>query len=222
MKFNPLLDEFPTNYNGYELNTDFRVGILLTMLFDNEDKSDEDKKLSALLLLYGSEDNIPPELDVAWKGLEWFMSCGYNNCTNSVDSHKETSEEDKGIVDKDGNKLLFDVGSDWVSDDVLDFEFDASRIYSAFLRTYNIDLSTAKMHFFKFIFLLSDLDSDTNHCKVMEIRQTSLRGKKGKELATWLENKRRYAVPVKMSKSASAKMQEVGLDESDLEMYSQF
>lgn len=53
MKFNPLLDKFPTEYNGIKLNTDFRVGILLSLLFNSGKFTDEEKKLQALSLLYG-------------------------------------------------------------------------------------------------------------------------------------------------------------------------
>ena len=48
MKFNPLLDSFPTEYMGYPMNTDFRVGILLTKLFNSGKFTDEEKKIQAL------------------------------------------------------------------------------------------------------------------------------------------------------------------------------
>ena len=55
MKFNPLLDKFPTEYKGIKLNTDFRVGILLSLLFNSGKFTDEEKKLQALSLLYGDD-----------------------------------------------------------------------------------------------------------------------------------------------------------------------
>ena len=52
MKFNPLLDSFPTEYMGYKMNTDFRVGILLTKLFNSGKFTDEEKKIQALKIAY--------------------------------------------------------------------------------------------------------------------------------------------------------------------------
>lgn len=219
MKFNPLLDSFPTEYMGYPMNTDFRVGILLTKLFNSGKFTDEEKKIQALKIAY---NDLPDDILLAWQGIEWFMSIGNNKCSNKEESTKELSEDDKeDMVDSDGNKLIFD--TDYKeSSDVLDFDFDASRIYSGFLRTYGVDLTEVNMHFFKFMFMLADLDSDCSHSKVVEIRTTPLRDKKGKERASYIKLKKIYEIPTEIDEQSKAKLAEIGLDESDLEQFMQF
>lgn len=230
-KCNPLLyaGGFPREYEGYSIVTDFRVGILLTMLFDDEEVSDEDKKTQALLLLFGSEENIPSDINLAWSAVVWFLSLGYNKSVNSVSSpileDDDKGKEEFGIKDENGNiiKLDDEMSSDGVSNEVFDFEFDSSRIYSGFLRTYGIDLTEVEyMHFFKFMFLLADMDSDTSYSKVVDIRQTSLADKKGKELSTWLRMKKVYEIPCKYSKESMEKLQDAGLDVDDLQQFMQF
>lgn len=220
MKFNPLLDSFPTEYMGYPMNTDFRVGILLTKLFSSGKFTDEEKKIQALKIAY---NDIPDDILLAWKGIEWFLSVGNNKCSNTVEEtkDKDTDDDEDTMVDSKGNKLIFD--TDYKeSSDVLDFDFDASRIYSGFLRTYGVDLTEVNMHFFKFMFMLADLESDCSHSKVVEIRTTPLKDKKGKERASYIKLKKMYEIPTEIDEESKAKLAEVGLDESDLEMYMQF
>lgn len=220
MKFNPLLDSFPTEYMGYQMNTDFRVGILLTKLFNSGKFTDEEKKIHALKIAY---NDVPDDILIAWQGIEWFMSLGNNKCSNEVDdtSDKVSDDNENDVVDSNGDKLIFD--TDYKeSNDVLDFDFDASRIYSGFLRTYGVDLTEVNMHFFKFMFMLADLESDCSHSKVMEIRTTPLKDKKGKERASYIKLKKMYEIPTEIDEQSKAKMSEIGLDESDLEQFMQF
>lgn len=224
MKFNPLLDKFPTEYNGIKLNTDFRVGILLSLLFNSGKFSDEDKKLQALSLLYGDNFNSSGvDILELWNGVVWFMSVGYNKCTNAVESSSEDKSDDgeDELKDKDGNNLIFDTDIK-KDDDIIDFEFDASRIYTAFLRTYGVDLTEVNMHFFKFMYMLSDLDSDCSHSKVIDIRQTNLKDMDKKQREAYIKLKKVYAIPTELDEESKAKLSEVGLDESDLEQFMQF
>ena len=224
MKFNPLLDKFPTEYNGIKLNTDFRVGILLSLLFNSGKFNDEEKKLQALALLYGDDfESSGVDILELWNGVIWFMSVGYNKCTNSIDSSNEDKEDDEedSLKDKDGNNLIFDTDIK-KDDDIIDFEFDASRIYTAFLRTYGVDLTEVNMHFFKFMYMLSDLDSDCSHSKVIDIRQTNLKDMDKKQRAAYIKLKKVYAIPTELDEESKAKLSEVGLDESDLEQFMQF
>lgn len=226
MKFNPLLDEFPTEYKGIKLNTDFRVGILLSLLFNSGKFTDEEKKLQALSLLYG-DDFVESGVDVIdlWKGVEWFISVGYNKCINTVDNKADEKsndeDDDESLKDKDGNDLIF--STEYKEDEgIIDFEFDASRIYTAFLRTYGVDLTEVKMHFFKFMFMLSDLDSDCSESKVIDIRQTNLKDMDKKQRAAYIKLKKVYAIPTELDEDSKSKLSEIGLDESDLEQFMQF
>ena len=220
MKFNPLLDSFPTEYMGYKMNTDFRVGILLTKLFNSGKFTDEEKKIQALKIAY---NDVPDDILTAWQGIEWFMSLGDNKCSNEIDntSDKVSDDNENDVVDSNGDKLIFD--TDYKeSNDVLDFDFDASRIYSGFLRTYGVDLTEVNMHFFKFMFMLADLDSDCSHSKVVDIRQTNIKDMDKKQRAAYIRLKKVYAIPTEYDEEAKNKLADLGLDESDLEQFMQF
>lgn len=221
MKFNPLLDSFPVEYKGIQVNTDFRVGILLSLLFNSGKIPDDEKKIQALALLYGDNFmNLGIDPLVLWEGVTWFMNVGYTKCSNKVDQ-TDNSEVVDSLIDSEGEKLIFDTEYK-PDDDILDFDFDASRIYTAFLRTYGVDLTTANMHFFKFMFMLADLDSDCSHSKVVDIRQTNLRDMDKKQRAAYIKLKKIYAIPTELDEEAKAKLAEVGLDDSDLEQFMQY
>lgn len=71
---------------------------------------------------------IPSDLAVAADGLSWFMNGG---------AKPETSDNDEPRS--------------------FDFEIDSPRIWSGFRRVYALDLSRAKLHWFEFLAMLSDL-----------------------------------------------------------------
>ena len=221
IKFNPLLNKFPEEYNGISMNTDFRVGILLSLLFNSGSVPDYDKKTEALSILYGENWNqLGVDIVDLWNGVIWFINIGYNKCTNRIESSISDKDEED-IVDSDGKKLIFD--TEYKEDDaILDFDFDASRIYTAFLRTYGVDLTDTNMHFFKFMFMLSDLDSDCSHSKVVDIRQTNIKDMDKKQKAAYIRLKKVYSIPTEIDEEAKAKLANVGLDESDLEQFMQF
>jgi hypothetical protein len=51
------------------------------------------------------------------------------------------------------------------------FTKDASYIFSAFRQTHNIDLETAKLHWWKFMSLFMDLGQDTTFCSLVALRK---------------------------------------------------
>lgn len=227
MRFNPLLDSFPSEYNGLKMNTDFRVGILLSIMFNSGKLTEDEKKYQALALLYGDDfQSLGVDPLKLWEGVLWFMAIGYNKCTNKVEQTPENKDEDEDdtedyLVDKDGKKLIFDKEVP-DNDSIIDFEFDASRIYTGFLRTYGIDLSETSMHFFKFMYMLSDLDGDCSHSKVVDIRQTSLKDMDKKQRRAYIKLKKVYAIPVELDEESKAKLNEIGIDDDDLAMYMQY
>lgn len=143
--FNVLIDELPTEYEGYLINWRYYNGILIDQclkdreqLFDDDDYGRYEKISTALTILFGN--GIPP-LETAIKGLSWFMSCG--------------NEDQSGCGDK---KEYFC------------FDIDSQRIYSAFRVKYNINLATEKrLHWFEFIYLFNDL-SKTAFREIVNIR----------------------------------------------------
>ena len=140
---NILLDKLPTEYQGYKLSTDFRVGIALCNLLDDYNKSDDDKLDDAIDLLWGSgvptiltDDGILVDYELVYKTINWFISGG--------NPKEEGSKKD--------NK-----NSEIVKDIPYDFDTDADFIVAAFIQQYNIDLTETNMYWFKFLALFKSL-----------------------------------------------------------------
>lgn len=89
--------------------------------------------------------NGAPPTETAVKGLDWFLN-GW-----CKDDHEKKKE-----------------------DPVTDFEKDAGRIYTAIKERYGIDLKICKMHWFEFMNLLSDVNSESAFARVAQIRGKKL------------------------------------------------
>ena len=73
-----------------------------------------------------------------------------------------------------------------------DFEYDAERIYAAFLQQYNIDLSVCDMHWWMFKALFDGLSEETQLVKVMQYRAMDLTKIKDKEQKEFYRKKKEY------------------------------
>lgn len=165
--FNVLLDKgFPTDYKGYELNTDFRVGIQLTLLLEDETFPEDVRLLTALKLLY--KDGTPP-LEEAIRGMLWFLSCGKSE--QRTENEKEENTTDKAI----------------------DFSVDSLDIWGAFW-SKGIDLTKVNMHWFKFITALGYIDKDCPLAQKMSYRTTDLSKLKGDTKKFYAELKEKYRI----------------------------
>ena len=71
--FNMLLDRLPSDYKGYLIRTDYRIGIQISLALDDPELNENDRVMVALSLLFGA--GMPP-IDVALEGLQWFIQCG--------------------------------------------------------------------------------------------------------------------------------------------------
>ena len=176
--YNMLTEKLPTKYKGYHINTDFKCGIKISLALDDWQLGDEERVLTALSLLYG--EGIPDDMNIALDGLRWFLTCG--------------KEADKAsysdIDDVDNAKESVNVNGDDIS---FDFEVDASNIYAAFLKNYNIDLTKTDMHWFQFIALFSNL-KDTSLNDMMYYRTIDLSQYKGEQKAEMKALKERYKI----------------------------
>ena len=176
--YNMLTEKLPTKYKGYHINTDFKCGIKISLALDDWQLGDEERVLTALSLLYG--EGIPDDMNVALDGLRWFLTCG--------------KEADKAsysdIDDVDNAKESVNVKGDDIS---FDFEVDASNIYAAFLKNYNIDLTKIDMHWFQFIALFSNL-KNTSLNDMMYYRTLDLSQYKGEQKAEMKALKERYKI----------------------------
>lgn len=176
--YNMLTEKLPTKYKGYHINTDFKCGIKISLALDDWQLGDDERVLTALSLLYG--EGIPDDMNVALDGLRWFLTCG--------------KEADKAsysdIDDVDNAKESVNVKGDDIS---FDFEVDASNIYAAFLKNYNIDLTKTDMHWFQFIALFSNL-KNTSLNDMMYYRTIDLSQYKGEQKAEMKALKERYKI----------------------------
>jgi hypothetical protein len=98
----------------------------------------------------------------------------------------ETEPVDKMIAISQGLKFLNggvvgEEDADEPSVRVYSFSKDANLIYAAFQQTHNIDLTTAEMHWWKFLALFMDLGSDTLFCNLVGLRKRLKTGKASKE-----------------------------------------
>lgn len=152
MVWNCLLDGFPEDYKGYKINTDFRVGILINLLFEDEKIDENAKLLQAFNLLYKEE---VPEPDVAYDGLMWFLSCG---------SSELVYDDETGLDSKSKERLI-------------DYNYDSLDIWGAFW-SKGVDLTKTHMHWFKFITALHNL-GDCPISQKMEYRSMDLQDMKG-------------------------------------------
>ena len=176
--YNMLTEKLPTKYKGSHINTDFKCGIKISLALDDWQLGDEERVLTALSLLYG--EGIPDDMNIALDGLRWFLTCG--------------KEADKAsysdIDDVDNAKESVNVKGDDIS---FDFEVDASNIYAAFLKNYNIDLTKTDMHWFQFIALFSNL-KNTSLNDMMYYRTIDLSQYKGEQKAEMKALKERYKI----------------------------
>lgn len=169
---NVLLDGFPEDYMGYKINTDFRVGILLTKLSEDKRFDDDLKLIKSLDLLY--KEKVPDDLSIAVSGLLWFLSCG-------------KSEE-------------YYLERDDVSDNTkcIDFDFDSLDIWGAFWQR-GIDLSVVNMHWFKFMSAISNL-GDCPLTNKISYRAMDLKGLKGDTKKYYADLKNKYRIKTKLTK----------------------
>ena len=199
---NILIDPLPTEYKGYKINTDFRVGIRLCNILDDSRKSEEDVMDDAIDLLWGSgvpttvtDEGIVIDYDLITETILWFRLGG--------DPEGEIAKA-KRQPKKPASELSEDIA--------YDFDEDAGYIYAAFLQQYGIDLTTTEMHWFKFLALFKALQ-DTVFNRLQEIRtQDPLEVSAGKERARVVRMKQQYRI-LKVTPQREAELRAVYGDE---------
>ena len=148
---NILIDLLPSKVfvdgTEYEINTDFRISVLFSLLMEDDELTEEQKVVKALNLYYPV---IPTNADEAVKKIIWFYRCG-----------KDTKKSD-GTGKSTGKKIF-------------DYEEDSDYIYSAFMSQYRIDLQDVEhLHWWKFKALLEGLKDDNKLSKILEYRSVDL------------------------------------------------
>lgn len=173
---NIMVDKLPTDFEGLEINTNFKSFILFELLMQDNKIGQEDKLALALNLFY---EEIPRDLKKAFDGILYFYTRGKN-------LEKEKDEEKlkkKNNVER--KKKIYS------------FEHDADLIYTAFLTQYNIDLNEIKyLHWFKFKAMFEGLKSDNKICEIMGYRAVDINKIKDKEeKKRYRKLQKEYALP---------------------------
>lgn len=150
--FNVMLDPLPSDWNGYQIDSDFRTGIQICMALEDQSLSDMEKLAASAELLFPL---IQPEIKDIQEAVEWFLS-GWN-----LDNIQKSNKSNDTVR-------------------ILDFNIDQWRIYSAFKHQYGIDLHTAELHYWQFMGLLTTLE-ECAFTRVIDIRQKKTKNKMSKE-----------------------------------------
>lgn len=135
----------------YPIDSDFRVGITI-----ETELLEEKQDLEGLLTLF-FKGNIPPDLMAAADKMLWFYMC----------KGQEQDQEDKEGESKKGNRCY-------------DFTQDADALLASFMDAYNIDLSTASLHWWTFRRLMVNLPADTPFVQRIRYRTADI-SKMGKQ-----------------------------------------
>lgn len=156
---NVLYQPLPTEWEGYKVNTDFRIGIQISLLLDDDSVTPYEKAELVLELLFCNDDgSIRPypsnEKDIG-DLLTWFMS-GWN-----TDNTPEDAKRQK----------------------IMDYNKDQWRIYADFMQIYHIDLNSIEyLHFWAFMAMLWSMPGRlSSFLQVIEIRQREIKPKMGRE-----------------------------------------
>lgn len=139
----------------FKINVDFRNMISYEKIVQNKNISKEErieKIIKNFYPFFSYNENFinlcmnPSLYKEACKKIIWFYKCGRKNY------HKLSGH---------GNN---------VSSQIYSFDYDDEYIYGAFLEQYGIDLSTDKVHWWKFKALLKSLKDDTEFVKIKGYR----------------------------------------------------
>ena len=160
--FSILLDELPTEWNGYEIDGDFQIGIQISQCMNDESLNPTERMMVAAGLLFG--DNCPDTFEEIVEALNWFLN-GWNH-DNIKASGNGASSKKKSV-------------------ETMDFDVDQWRIYAAFKSQYGIDLNREQMHFWTFMGLISSLE-ECAFTRVVSIREKKIDSKMSKEEKNWL------------------------------------
>lgn len=148
-----LLDELPTQLDGYEIDPDFRPmcwmanQILRGSLSPDKDPAAFIRQLCARFFRQRiPEYDLPRALHTA---LRFYAG-------------PATPKSEQDGTGRSGDSILFD------------YETDAPYIVAAFQQVYHIDLTAEKMHWWRFRALFNALPEDTKLAQIISVRRKDL------------------------------------------------
>lgn len=163
---NVMLDPLPTQWNGFEINTSFRIGIQTFILEYDKELSDYEKSLHVVDLMF--DDRPHPYGEELQECITWFLNGWFH---------------DKSGSSKDNRRLV-------------DYDIDQWRIYADFRKIYGIDLSLDEMHWWTFNGLLWNMPyKQSAFMEVINIRKKKIEAKMSvKEKETIAEAQKVYGL----------------------------
>lgn len=153
---NVLLDELPEVWNGYKMNTSFRIGIQIFLIQGDDTLEDYERIPLIISLLFEQDDEelAFPEGEELGECIQWFMN-GWCH--------------DKSPLEADKRRIM-------------DFDIDQWRIYADFRQIYGINLNEADLHWWEFMGMLWNMpQSQSSFLQVIDIRRKKIKAKMSKE-----------------------------------------
>lgn len=145
---NVMLDPLPTQWNGFEINTSFRIGIQIFILEYDKELSDYEKSIHIVDLMFDGRSH--PYGEELQECITWFLNGWFH---------------DKPGSSKDNRRLV-------------DYDIDQWRIYADFRKIYGIDLSLDEMHWWTFNGLLWNMPyKQSAFMEVINIRKKKIEDK---------------------------------------------
>ncbi len=186
--------QFPTAIRvgglDFPIETDFRASVAFELLASDPDASDED-------VTFGLFDLYFPE----HKGQ--FREITAQSDAQVIFLASHVKETFKALLDFYSGGMPERKRTGGSQKRLYDFEADEPYTYASFLQAYQIDLRTAKLHWWDFKALLSALPQDTVFEKILQIRGAEIGPKLPKEEKERLRRlKQFYALPEKKPKAA--------------------
>lgn len=184
---NVMLDRLPEEWNGYEVNTSFRIGIQVFLVQYDKELTKYEKADAITWLLF--DDREHPEGTKLQQCIEWFLNGWYHD--NSVES-----EDNRRLVD---------------------YDVDQWRIYADFRQIYGIDLSLEDLHWWAFNGLIWNMPYErSSFLQAIEIRRKEITARMGQEERRALEKaKAIYALEQPEEKKEYTEEEKAKIDDYD-------
>ena len=196
---NVMLDPLPDEWKGFFVNTDFRIGLQISLLQYDKEISEREKVWAIIWLMFESYDEKDseenpvlreyPDGDDLQECIHWFLNGWYH---------------DRPVQSDDRRKLV-------------DYDIDQWRIYADFLQIYGIDLSVADMHWWKFNGLLWNMPQEqSSFLQAIEIRRKEISARMSREERKAVERAQAiYALEQPEERKQYTKAEQSKIDEYD-------
>lgn len=176
-----LTDALPTVWHGRRIDPDFRHMVRLSAAYSHgEVEADPEAFARQLCGQFYTERFSPSDLQEKYSWLIEFYCAGEQAAEPAA---KPASRPDTGPA--------------------FDYRCDAPYIVAAFQQAYGIDLTTAKLHWFRFRALFAALPEDTLMAKIINWRTLDLADYEGSMREHYAALKERFALPASLRGGAA-------------------